>query len=182
MKSGCSLIIHLIQSGYSLKNEIEKSGSSMKNDAKARARQRLDERLLPLKPEDRFRPPPKGWVRAIRDAIAMTGVQFGRRLGIKPQSVDALEQSEASGAIQLKTLRRAAEALDCTLVYALVPNDSLENAVRERARKIALRELGRVAHTMKLEAQETPSAKADERIDAYIRDNVKERDLWDERD
>jgi predicted DNA-binding mobile mystery protein A len=154
----------------------------MKNDTKGRARQRLDERLLLLKPEDRFRPPPKGWIRAIRDALSMTGVQFGRRLAIKPQSVEALEQSEASGTIQLKTLRRAAEALDCTLVYALVPNDSLAGAVAARARKIALRDLGRVAHTMKLEAQETADGATDERIDAYIRDNVKERDLWDERD
>jgi len=154
----------------------------MKNDTKARARQRLDERLRLLKPEDRFRPPPRGWVRAIRDALGMTGVQFARRLEIKPQSVDALEQSEASGSIQLRTLRRAAEALDCTLVYALVPNDSLENSVRERARKIALRDLGRVAHTMKLEAQETADGATDERIHAYIRDNVKERDLWDDRD
>jgi predicted DNA-binding mobile mystery protein A len=154
----------------------------MKNDTKGRARQRLDERLLLLKPEDRFRPPPKGWIRAIRDALSMTGVQFGRRLAVRPQSVEALEQSEASGTIQLKTLRRAAEALDCTLVYALVPNDSLAGAVAARARKIALRDLGRVAHTMKLEAQETADGATDERIDAYIRDNVKERDLWDERD
>jgi predicted DNA-binding mobile mystery protein A len=154
----------------------------MKNDTKARARRRLDERLRLLKPEDRFRPPPRGWVRAIRDALGMTGVQFARRLEIKPQSVDALEQSEASGSIQIRTLRRAAEALDCTLVYALVPNDSLENSVRARARKIALRDLGRVAHTMKLEAQGTADGATDERIHAYIRDNLKERDLWDDRD
>ncbi|MBX9647302.1 MAG: mobile mystery protein A, partial [Xanthobacteraceae bacterium] len=106
-------------------------------------------------------------------------VQFARRLGVQPPSVAALEVSEESGSIQLKTLRRAAEALDCTLVYALVPNDSLEGVVQARARRIALRDLGRVAHTMKLEAQETPDGATDERIEAYIRDNVKERDLWD---
>lgn len=152
----------------------------MKKDTLQRARQRLDERLAPLKPEDRFQPPPKGWVRAIRDALGMTGVQFARRLSIRPQSVDALEQSEANGSIQLKTLRRAAEALDCTLVYALVPKASLEGAVRERARKIAMRDLGRVAHTMKLEAQETGNANLDARIEAYIRDVLKERDLWND--
>ncbi|MPZ37177.1 MAG: mobile mystery protein A [Rhizobiales bacterium] len=152
----------------------------MKKDTLRRARQRLDERLAPLKPEDRFRPPPKGWVRAIRDGLGMTGVQFARRLSIRPQSVDALEQSEANGSIQLKTLRRAAEALDCTLVYALVPKASLEGAVRERARKIAMRDLGRVAHTMKLEAQETGNANLDARIEAYIRDVLKERDLWND--
>jgi predicted DNA-binding mobile mystery protein A len=152
----------------------------MKTDARKRARARLDERLAPLKPAERFRAPPKGWVRAIRDALAMSGVQFACRLRVQPPSVAALEASEESGAIQLKTLRRAAEALDCTLVYALVPNDSLEGAVRARARKIALHDLGRVAHTMKLEAQETPDNTTDERLEAYIRDKVKERDLWDE--
>ena len=152
----------------------------MKNDARERARERLDERLAPLKPGERFRAPPKGWVRAIRDALGMTGVQFARRLGVQPPSVAALEASEESGAIQLKTLRRAAEALDCTLVYALVPNTSLEGAVRGRARKIALRDLGRVAHTMKLEAQGTGDANLEARIEAYVRDVLKDRDLWNE--
>lgn len=151
----------------------------MKTETRKRARERLDERLVPLKPAERFRAPPKGWVRAVRDALGMSGVQFARRLGVQPPSVAALEASEESGAIQLKTLRRAAEALDCTLVYALVPNDTLEGAVRARARKIALRDLGRVSHTMKLEAQETPDGSTDERLEAYIRDKVKERDLWD---
>jgi predicted DNA-binding mobile mystery protein A len=151
----------------------------MKIESRKRARQRLDERLELLKPAERFRAPPKGWVRAIRDALGMSGVQFAARLGVQPPSVAALEASEESGSIQLKTLRRAAEGLNCTLVYALVPNDSLEDAVHARARKIALRDLGRVAHTMKLEAQETPDGATDERIEAYIRDNVKERDLWD---
>lgn len=135
---------------------------------------------MALKPEDRFAAPPKGWVRAIRDALGMTGVQFAKRLEIRPQSVEALEKSEANGSIQLKTLRRAAEALDCTLVYALVPNTSLEGAVSERARKIAKRELGRVAHTMKLEAQGTGDANLEARIEAYVRDVLKDRDPWNE--
>ena len=152
----------------------------MKTEIRQRGRQRLDERLLALKPLDRFQVPPKGWIRAIREALGMTGVQFARRLNIKPQSIDALEKSEANGAIKIETLRRAAEALDCTLVYALVPNSALEEAVRVRARKIALRDLGRVAHTMRLEAQGTADADLEARIDAYIRDTLRERDLWEQ--
>ena len=151
----------------------------MKKELRQRARQRIDERLSRLKPEDRFRPPPKGWIRAIRDALGMTGVQLASRLRVRPQTVEALEKSEASGSIQLSTLRRAAEALDCTLVYALLPNNSLEEAVKARARKIAMRDLKRVAHTMKLEAQETGDAGMDERIEEYIR-SIKDRDLWNE--
>jgi predicted DNA-binding mobile mystery protein A len=152
----------------------------MKSDARQRARQRLDERLLTLKPEDRFHSPPKGWIRAIRDAIGMSGVQLAARLGVRPQTVDSIEKSEAAGSIQLGTLRRAAEALDCTLVYALVPRTSLEDAVERRARKIAIRHLQRVAHTMRLEAQGTGDAGMEARIEAYIRDMIKDRDLWNE--
>jgi predicted DNA-binding mobile mystery protein A len=150
----------------------------MKIDARHRARQRLDERLESLKPVDRYPVPPKGWIRAVRDALGMNGVQLAKRLGISPQSVDALERSEATGSIKLETLRRAAEALDCTVVYALVPNKPLESVVRDRARAIALRDLARVAHTMKLEAQQADHADLESRIEEYIRDNVKLRDLW----
>ena len=119
-------------------------------------------------------------MRAIREALGMTGVQFARRLRVTPQSAEALEKSEANGTVQLKTLRRAAEALNCRLVYALVPNSSLEGNVAARARKIAVRDLGRVAHTMALEAQGTGDADIEERIRAYIRDTLSERDLWSE--
>lgn len=151
----------------------------MKNALRQRARQRLDERLAALKPESLFRPPPKGWIRAIRDALGMTGAQLASRMGVRPQTVDSFEKSEAFGSIQLSTLRRAAEALDCTLVYALVPNSSLEEAVKTRAREIAIRDLDRVAHSMKLEAQETGDAGLEERIREYIR-SIKDRDLWNE--
>ncbi len=109
----------------------------------------------------------------------MTGVQMAARMGVRPQTVDALEKSESLESIQLSSLRRAAEALDCTLVYALVPNTPLEEAVKARARSIALRDLARVAHTMKLEAQETGEATMKERIEEYIR-SIGDRDLWRE--
>ena len=144
------------------------------------ARQRLDQRLAALKPEDRFHPPPKGWIRAIRDAIGMTGGQLASRLGVRPQTIDAIEKSEAAGSIQLNTLRRAAEALDCALVYALVPRTSLDSTVNQRARKIAVRDLQRVAHAMKLEAQATGDTATEARIEAYIRDQIRDRDLWND--
>jgi predicted DNA-binding mobile mystery protein A len=154
--------------------------STMKSNTHKRARLRLDERLQALQPIDRFRAPPKGWVRALRDALGMTGAQLGARIGVRPQTIESIEKSEAAGTIQLNTLRRAAEALDCTLVYALVPNSSLQAVVEARAHKIAIRELQRVAHTMRLEAQGTENADFEARVQAYIRDKLSERDLWNE--
>ncbi len=151
----------------------------MMNSKRRIARQRLDERLSAFKPESRFAVPPKGWIRAIRNALGMRAYQMGTRLGMKQQSVTKMEKSEGYGTIQLKTLRQAAEALDCTLVYAFVPNTSLEDAVQTRAREIASNELARIGHTMDLEAQSISKAKREAQIDEYIRDNLRERDLWD---
>ena len=150
----------------------------MKNQIRARARHRLDERLSQIRLESQWAPPPKGWIRAIRDALGMTRQQFADRMNIRPQSVGDLEKSEATGSIQLKTLQRSAEALGCTLVYALVPKTSLEEMVRARALQIAIRDLQRVSHTMKLEGQDLGGADQEERVETYIRDVLKERDLW----
>ncbi len=87
----------------------------------------------------------------------MSTAQLAKRLGIKQPSLVALEQSEAKGTIELATLRRAAEALDCTLVYALVPNKPLETTVRDRARAFARRRRGPVEHSMLLEDQKVNS-------------------------
>ncbi len=141
-------------------------------------RQRLDQRFASMKPESHYRPPPKGWIRAIRDALGMSGAQLGRRMGVKAQSVADIEKSEASGAIQLKTLRRAAEALDCAVVYALIPRSSLKNMVEGRARELARRKIIGVAHTMDLEAQGLSREEREEQIESYIHDHLRERDLW----
>jgi predicted DNA-binding mobile mystery protein A len=157
----------------------------VKANVRSRARQVLDHRLLlPTieadRPETRFKAPPKGWIRAIRDALGMSSEQLARRVSLRSQSIDDWEKAEANGSIQLRTLRRAADALDCTLVYALIPKTSLEDTVQSRARKIAKRELRRVAHTMRLEDQGTDEREQEAQINEYIRDNLKDRDIWNE--
>jgi predicted DNA-binding mobile mystery protein A len=97
--------------------------------------------------------PPLGWIRTIREALGISTTQFARRLDVAQKNVIALEQREARGTITLGSLERAAKALDCQLVYAIVPRDSLQ-AIRERQAKfIARRRLDRVSHTMALEDQ-----------------------------
>lgn len=149
----------------------------MDSTLRIRARTRLDERLSVLRGSD-LAPPPRGWIKAIREALGMTGQQFAARMGIKPPTVIDLEKSEALGTIQIKNLSRAADALGCKLVYALVPKTSLQDAVEARARKIALRALKRVAHTMKLEDQEVADTDLERQIQSYIRNEIKDRDLW----
>jgi predicted DNA-binding mobile mystery protein A len=144
----------------------------------ARSRSHLDERFEALGPTTRYSPPVRGWIKAVREALGMTTAQLAKRLRMKQPSVVALEQSEAKGTIELATLRRVAEALDCTLVYALVPNKPLEATVRERARAFLRRRRGPVEHSMLLEDQKVDGKDTEARLDEIVRETSPRR-FWD---
>jgi len=152
------------------------------NENSALARRNLDKRLAPLRRSAAFMRPPRGWVRAIRDALGMTAGQLADRLGVSQPRVTALERNEIEDRLTLGKLRQAAEALDCTLVYALVPNRPLGAMVEERARALADRQLARIHHTMRLEDQaltaEDLAAERERLVAEYLRGNP--RRLWDE--
>lgn len=114
----------------------------------------LDEQLASFRAGLELPPPPKGWIHEIRVALGMTLKQFAGRLGAKaPQNAKSMEMSEADGRINLNSLRAAARALDCELVYALVPRPSLSESIHTRAQMIARERIGRVSRTMALESQ-----------------------------
>jgi Fic-DOC domain mobile mystery protein B/predicted DNA-binding mobile mystery protein A len=98
------------------------------------AREQLDHFLAELNPLGESRRPVRGWLRAIRSGLGMSGVDLARRLGVKPPRVVEMEKSELDGAITLKVLARAADAMGCSLVYALIPRaGSLEQTLRNQA-------------------------------------------------
>ena len=144
----------------------------------AQSRSQLDDRFKKMEPVSRYSTPVRGWIRAVRAALGMTTAQLARRLGVKQPSVVALEQSESRGTIELATLRRVAEALDCTLIYALVPNKSLEAIVRDRARAFERRRREPVEHSMMLEDQEVKGKDAEARLDEIVRE-FNPRLFWD---
>jgi len=102
----------------------------MRAPERAIARKSLDKRLISLTNADAFARPTRGWIKAIREALGMTTAQLAKRLGVAQPTVIGLEGAEASKAISLKTLERAARALDCTLVYVLVPGNRLKASCR----------------------------------------------------
>jgi predicted DNA-binding mobile mystery protein A len=143
-----------------------------------RHRSMLDARLRELPPSHRFAVPVRGWIKAIREALGMTTAQLAGRLGVKQPSVVALEQSEAKGSIELATLRRVAAALDCTVVYALVPNRPLEATIRDRARAFLRRRRGPIEHSMLLEDQAVQETDLEAQIDEIVRE-TNPRLFWD---
>lgn len=144
----------------------------------AQSRANLDERLNQFRPVTQYRPPVRGWIRAVRAALGITTEQLARRLGVKQPSVVALEQSEAKGTIELASLRRVADALDCTLVYALVPNRPLEDLIRDRARAFQHNRRRSVEHSMLLEAQGVAQKDSEAHLDELVRD-TNPRLFWD---
>jgi len=143
----------------------------------------LDQRFRSLRPLSESQRPPKGWVRAIRDALGMTSAQLGRRLKVSQPRVVEIEQAEVSGSVTLRTLQRAAEALGCRLVYALVPEKPLADAVRKRAEEIADRRSSAVEHTMRLEDQAVSDKKAASDLREQMIEELMRRParLWDEK-
>lgn len=99
--------------------------------------------------------PRAGWVKTLRVALSMSAEQFANRLGLTRARVNQLENAEVHNAVTLRTLKEAANALGCELVYAIVPkgNSTLEDIIKTRAEQVAKERVARVAHSMSLEAQ-----------------------------
>jgi predicted DNA-binding mobile mystery protein A len=91
-----------------------------------------------------------------------------------------LEQSERKGTIALATLRRVAAALDCTVVYALVPNKPLEVMVRDRAHAVVRQRRAAVEHSMLLEDQAVEPDDSAAQLDEFVR-SIDPGRLWDDR-
>lgn len=145
------------------------------------ARQYLDKRFARMQPLDIFARPPRGWIRAIRDSLGMTASQLADRMGVSRPRVVVIEQGEVEGSLTLHSLQRAAEALNCTLIYALVPNRPLDETVRAQAISIASERLAAVEHSMQLENQAVSPSDAkrhrEKLIEQILHDET--RRLWD---
>ncbi len=148
-----------------------------KEDLNAAARRHLDQRTNKAVFQEMQRPP-RGWVKAIREALGMTTAQLAQRMHVSQPAVVLLERSEALGRIRLDTLQRAASALDCQVVYALVPNQPLETLVQSRRRELAQDQLRAVEQSMSLENQSVEDAETRERLLAALASRVDSRALW----
>ncbi|RCS21670.1 mobile mystery protein A [Phyllobacterium salinisoli] len=145
------------------------------------ARKQLERRLAPLR-ELKLIMPPRGWMKAIREALGMSTRQLATRMGAAASRIPAIEKAEVSGATTIKTLREAAAAMNCTFVYAFVPVKPLDDILRERAAEKAGQDVTRLDHTMRLENQALlKSDLEDERrrlIDAMLAGSP--RRLWED--
>jgi predicted DNA-binding mobile mystery protein A len=126
-------------------------------------------------------PPGGGWVRAIREALGMSQAQLAARVGISRQSLQGLERAEVNRRITLDSLDRLAKAMECRLVYALVPEKgSLDDVRARQAQALADTLLKSTEHSMTLEAQGVPARESKRQreplVDSLLRGSP--RKLW----
>ena len=134
----------------------------------------LDRALEPYRTAREVPRPSKGWIRSIRQALGVSSGELARRLGTSRQLPLQLEKGEAEDRITLKSLRAVANALDCDLVYALVPRaDNMQELIENRARAEAKDRVLDIEHSMALENQAV--GKTDEAVEAETRRLIRKR-------
>ncbi len=143
-----------------------------------RAQRALTRNIAPLL-EQNVPQPHAGWLRATRDALGMSRAQMAARMGVTRARIGQIERAEKDQTLKLDTLRRAAEALNCTVAYALVPNKSYENLIADQAEARAAAHIEQVIHTMRLEAQAPTPQVMDEARDKAQRRLIESGRLWD---
>lgn len=114
----------------------------------------LDKKLSKIDPES-FKRPGQGWIKTMREALGMTSGQMAKRMKTSQPRIIQLEQNERN--LKISTLEKAAAALGCTLVYALVPQEPIEQMIQEQAQRTASKLINKVNVTMALENQQVDS-------------------------
>lgn len=126
--------------------------------------------------------PKKGWINTIRRSLNMSMEQLGNKLNTSSQGIYALEKRESQGSITIKKLREAAEALGMTLSYTLIPKNSLEELVENKAKRKAKAIIRRSYQNMLLENQAVSSFELGEQeaeMTAYLKNSLS-KTLWEE--
>lgn len=114
--------------------------------------------------KDWFRPK-NGWIRTIRKALGMTTSQLAERIGLSRSRVIRIEADEIKDVLTLQTMINIADALNCELVYALIPRISLQEMLEQQALKVAIEQIERISHNMLLENQSLPPEQIKEQIE-----------------
>ncbi len=125
--------------------------------------------------------PTVGWIKTIRETLGMNTRQLGERCNVTSERIIRIEADEIDGKTTLATLEKVASAMNCRLVYALVPNDGFIEFIEKAALSKAESQFKQISHTMALEDQKVSDSSLKEQIailkEELIRGNIKK--VWD---
>jgi len=124
--------------------------------------------------------PPNGFISEIRQALEMSSYSLAERMDVSQPAVIKLEESERNGTITLSSLKKAASGLGCRVVYALIPDASLEETIYAQARRQAEILSESIFKTMGLEKQEASALDKESIIEEITKEILRKgkRELW----
>ena len=126
--------------------------------------------------------PSEGWLRTVRKALGMSGAQLARRMGVTRGLVSNTEKAELSGSVTLKNMQQMAQAMDCRLIYAVVPQGKVEDIIRKRAFAKAKEMVSETNIHMALEEQTLSDEKIRFEIERLATEMIDKMnsDLWND--
>jgi predicted DNA-binding mobile mystery protein A len=126
--------------------------------------------------------PPEGWLRTLRTALGMSGPQLAKRLGVTKARISKAEQDELSGSLTLKSVQAMAEAMGCRFVYAVIPEQEIEEVIKQRALQKARAQVEATSTHMALEAQSLSNEQRAFEVERIATEIVEKMpsDLWND--
>ena len=143
-------------------------------------REQVDEKLNKIRPFA-FLTMESGWIKVIREALGMSTKQLGKKVGIDQSRISRLENAEIEGDLKLSSLKKVAEGLNMRLVYFFVPEESLEEMMKNQAKAIAQKRMNNINQTMRLEDQELSEKEKAKALEDLTQRILIEgpKDFWD---
>jgi hypothetical protein len=113
---------------------------AMKVSARKLARRKLDMEMRGFRLADKEKHQTVGVLRALRKALNIHTPDIGEKINRSKSTVFAMEIRELKGTLTLREMDDYAEAMDCKVVYSVVPKGgrTLEELYEERLWAIVL--------------------------------------------
>ena len=136
----------------------------------------------------RFNVPKIGWIKTLRIALSMSGASLARRLGMHRSITSYLERAEHDGSITIKKLQEVAQAMDCELIYAIVPKSTVNNSnplindvINKQAQIKANKIVNNASTQMMLESQELTKSALRKEVNRLTSQLIADRpkDFWE---
>ncbi len=130
-----------------------------------------------------FKMPSNGWLKVVRSAIGMNGSQLAKRLGVTKARISKVEQDELTSSLTLKTMQNMASAMNCHFVYAIVPNNKVEEIIKSRAYEKARERVKSASTQMALESQSLSEEQIEFAVDELASKIIADMpsDLWSDK-
>lgn len=154
----------------------------MKINKKTQHQQR---QILDLKIKDLSSRPSlkKGWIKTVRSALGISTRQLAELMGVTVNTITKLEIGESKKTASLQSLIKAAEAMECELVYLVAPKapfKTFEELIEQKALALAHKIANGVPHSMNLELQKVEESITQNQIKNLAQELKKDLDprLW----